>query len=121
MPMSCIHAIERWPRAHASGYRLVVRELRARAWIETANRQVVHRALARGRNAIGNSLRQSFEDCVDYPLRGFDVTAGNCRRMISIDDGSLRRHNFDGLHQATTGRHFTADQTTEAIRNCRSR
>ncbi len=62
------HAVKRRPRAHATGDRFVVGELCARARIDTANRQVVHRALTRRRNALGNRLRQRFEDCIDNAL-----------------------------------------------------
>ena len=72
-----VHAVKRRPRAHATGDSFVVRKFCARARIDTANRQVVHRALTRRRNALGNRLRQGLEDCIDNTLRGLYVSTGD--------------------------------------------
>ena len=89
-----VHAAEPgspFPAAHAAAHRFVVRKAAARARIRAAERHVVHRALAGRGHAIGQRLAERAEHDIGDALRGFDVAAGDRRRLQRIDDGSLRR------------------------------
>ena len=76
-------------RAHAAGDRLVIGKRRAGvARITAAERQIVHRALARGGNALRRGFGEGAQQRVDHALRGFDIAAGDCGWWARVDDRS---------------------------------
>jgi hypothetical protein len=70
------------PAAGTAGERLVVRE-RAPA-DGAAERHVVHRARARGGNAIRRSGRERAQEDVHDPLRGLDVAARTAAGKVAL-------------------------------------
>ena len=115
------HAVECRTRAHAAGDSLVVRKLKPRSRIYSANCQVIHRTLAGCGNSIRERPGQGFENRVNYSLRGFDVASSHRCRVPGIHDRALRRDYFDWFHQARAGWNVSAHQTTKHIRDRRDR
>ena len=117
MRVHCVHAICVRPRAHAAGHGFVVGKLCAAARIDAANRQVVHRSLARGWDFVWQSFAQCFEQHVNNALRSFDVAARNRSRMRCVDHRALWSDDFNWRHEAGAGGHVTRKQTAKDIRH----
>src|SRR5579864_1330747 len=103
------------PSAHSSGNGLVISEGLARARIDPADGQVVHRPRRRSRDAIGNGLRQRPQYHVDDSLRRLDVPSSNCRRRPRVHDGPLRRNDLDRPHQPCRCRNVLREQAAKHI------
>ena len=101
--------------AHAAGDGFVIGKGLAGAWIDAADGEVVHGARGRGRDAIGNRLRQRFQKDVDNSLRSFDVTTGNGGGRFCVDHGSRRSDDTDGAHEAGGRGHVFAKQAAEDV------
>src|SRR6202521_3127506 len=102
-------------RAHATGDGFVIGEGLARAGIDSADGEVVHGAGGRGRDAVGNRLRQRFQKDVDNSVLCFDVAASNGGGRSRVDHGSRWSDDTDGAHQAGGGGHVFAEQAAEDV------
>ena len=85
------------------------------ARVFAAESQVIHGALACGRNSCGRGFGKGAEQGVHHALRGFDISAGDCGRRARIYDGTGRGDDSNWRHQARGRGHVLTEQAPENV------
>ena len=99
-------------RALATCDGLVVRE---RPRIGSADRQIVHRALALGGDRVGEGLREREEQDIDDSLRGLDIPGGDRGRRTRRNEAPLPRQHAEGSERAGVSRCVGVGQASHHI------
>ena len=102
--------------AAPTGNRLVVgeRKLRARR-MNSAEGEVVHRALAGRGNSLRSRSRKGAEQRVHHPLRGFDIATGNRGGKHSIHNCAAWGNHSKRTQESGSCWYVIAHQTAEYV------
>src|SRR6266702_7655071 len=109
-----------WPIANggctaATRNRFVVGEGPRARRMNSAEGDVVHRALAGGGNSLRGRFREGAEQRVHHPLRGFDIATGNRGGRHSIHNCAAWGNHSNRAQESGRCWHVFADQTAKYV------